>query len=86
MPDTCANLTSGCWARAMTIHRVLGDHSFDPDDIAILVKAYEDALRKLQLTTREDAATLICKADSRIGEGGRARSRSPEGCCDGVAA
>jgi hypothetical protein len=42
----------------MTIHRVLADHSFDPDDVAVLVKAYEDALRNLGLTTHEDAATL----------------------------
>jgi hypothetical protein len=43
----------------MTLGVVLGhDHSFDPDEIAILASAYENALRELRLTDREDPATL----------------------------
>jgi hypothetical protein len=44
----------------MNIHTVLGvDHSFDPDELAILVRAYENALRELRLVDREDPATLL---------------------------
>jgi hypothetical protein len=44
----------------MAIHRYLIDgHSFDPDEIAILALAYENALRDLRLTDREDPATLL---------------------------
>jgi hypothetical protein len=43
----------------MNIHAVLGeDHSFDPDEIAIMVTAYENALRDLRLADREDPATF----------------------------
>ena len=46
-------------ARAMTLGLVLdSDHSFDPDEIAILASAYENALRELRLINREDPATL----------------------------
>ena len=39
----------------MTLGLVPGiDHSFDPDDIAILVSAYENALRELRSINRED--------------------------------
>jgi hypothetical protein len=36
-----------------------GVHSFGPDEIAILVSAFEDTLRELKLTNREDPATLL---------------------------
>ena len=43
----------------MNIHTVLGDdHSFDPDDVAIMVLAYENALRDLRVVDRENPATL----------------------------
>jgi hypothetical protein len=43
----------------MTLGVVLGnDHSFDPDEITILVSAYENALRELRLIDREDPVTL----------------------------
>jgi hypothetical protein len=35
------------------------DHSFAPDDIALLVGAFEETLRELNLTNREDPATLL---------------------------
>jgi hypothetical protein len=33
------------------------DHSFGPDEITNIVSAFEDALRSLQLTNREDPVT-----------------------------
>ena len=43
----------------MPIHRFLeGNRSFGPGEIDVLVKAFEDALRELQLNDREDPATL----------------------------
>lgn len=35
------------------------DDSFSPDDIALLVGAFEETLRELNLTNREDPATLL---------------------------
>jgi hypothetical protein len=35
------------------------DHSFDPDEVALLVGAFEGALADLGLTDREDRVTLI---------------------------
>ena len=44
----------------MNFHTVLGsDHAFDSDEVAILVLAYENALRELRLVEREDPATLL---------------------------
>jgi hypothetical protein len=43
----------------MTIRTVLGpDHAFDPEEIAIMVLAYENALQELRLAPRQDPATL----------------------------
>jgi hypothetical protein len=47
------------WGASMPIRRFLeGNRSFGPDEIEVLVKAFEDALRELQLTDREDPVTL----------------------------
>jgi hypothetical protein len=35
------------------------DRAFGPDEIAIMVAAFEDALRELGLVDREDPATLM---------------------------
>jgi hypothetical protein len=44
----------------MNIHTVLGgNHAFDSDEVAILVLAYENALRELRMAEREDPATLL---------------------------
>jgi hypothetical protein len=41
----------------MPITRLLQDTAFGPDEIAVLVAAYEDALRVLSLVNRTDPAT-----------------------------
>jgi hypothetical protein len=41
----------------MPITRLLQDTAFGPDEIAVLVAAYEDALRALSLVNRTDLAT-----------------------------
>jgi len=43
----------------MPIHRLLQNHVFDPDTIAVMVTAFEDALRELRLTDRADPATEL---------------------------
>ena len=43
----------------MPITRLLQDTAFGPDEIAVLVAAYEDALRALSLVNRTDPATEI---------------------------
>ena len=35
------------------------DHSFDPDEVALLVGAFESTLADLGLTNREDRVTVI---------------------------
>jgi hypothetical protein len=43
----------------MTIHRLLENQAFDPDEIEILTTAFEQALRTLGLADRSDSATEI---------------------------
>jgi hypothetical protein len=69
----------------MTIHLVLGgNHSFDPDEVAILVKAYEDALHKLRLANRDDAATRTIAG--RIVELAKLGERDAERLCNAAVA
>jgi hypothetical protein len=44
---------------AMPIHRLLQNHLFDPDTVAVMVTAFEDALRELGLSDRADPATEL---------------------------
>ena len=44
---------------AMPIHRLLKNHSFGPDEIAILTSAFDDALRRLRLADQADPATEV---------------------------
>jgi hypothetical protein len=44
---------------AVPIRELLKGQAFGPDDIAILVRAFEEALRELGLTERTDPATLL---------------------------
>ena len=47
------------WGAPMPIRRFLeGNRSFGPGEIEVLVRAFEDALRELQLTDRDDPVTL----------------------------
>jgi hypothetical protein len=43
----------------MTIHRLLRNTTFGPEEIARLVTAYEQALRLLRLKDRNDPITLL---------------------------
>jgi hypothetical protein len=43
----------------MPIHRLLENHAFGPDEIAILTSAFDSALRKLRLADRADPATEV---------------------------
>jgi hypothetical protein len=49
----------GLRTRVMTIHRILQNSAFEPEEIDILERAYEDALRVLQLVDPTDPATEI---------------------------
>jgi hypothetical protein len=56
------------------------DHSFGPDEIALLTTAYEDCLVRLKLTHRQDGATaLVAKAIFEAAKGGE---RDPDRLCD----
>ena len=60
----------------MPIRRFLeGNRSFGPGEIEVLVKAFEDALRELQLNDREDPVTLTVA--KRIIELANQRERDP---------
>jgi hypothetical protein len=41
----------------VAIYRLLQNRPFEPEDITIMTTAYEDALRVLQLTNRDDPIT-----------------------------
>jgi hypothetical protein len=43
----------------MAIYRIFKTRAFEPDEILILSAAYEDALRVLQLSDRQDPITEI---------------------------
>ena len=46
-------------SQAMTIHRLLRNTTFGPEEIARLVTAYEQTLRALRLKDRNDPITLL---------------------------
>jgi hypothetical protein len=55
----------------MTIHRILQNTPFGPEDIERLVSAYERTLRTLSLKGRDDPLTeLIAKKVIEIGQTG----------------
>jgi MoxR-like ATPase len=45
--------------RGMTLDRLLAQTNFEPDEIAILNRAFEDVLRSLGLVDRNDPLTEI---------------------------
>jgi hypothetical protein len=59
----------------MTIHRLIQNLSFNQDDIERLSAAYEDALRALHISDRDDPINEIIAR--RIIEGARAGVRDP---------
>ena len=67
--------------RGMPIRLLLEqDQSFGPDDIAVLISAFEGALTALGLTDSEDpATTIVAKA---ILEAARWGERDPRRLCD----
>ena len=55
----------------MPIYRLLQNHVFDPDTVAVMVTAFEDALRELRLTDRADPATeLVARKIIELAERG----------------
>jgi hypothetical protein len=59
----------------MTTHRLIQRLSFDQDDIERLSAAYEEALRALHISDRDDPINEIIA--QRIIEGARAGVRDP---------
>jgi hypothetical protein len=56
---------------AMPIHRLLQNHLSDPDTVAVMVTAFEDALRELGLSDRADPATeLVARKIIEVAERG----------------
>jgi hypothetical protein len=43
----------------MAIHRLIAGHSFDPEEIAIMVAAFEAALTVLRMSNTDDPMTEI---------------------------
>jgi hypothetical protein len=56
----------------MTIHNLFKNSPFGPEDIAILVAAYDEALRSLGLTQRDDdpLAEMVAKQIIAIAQTG----------------
>jgi hypothetical protein len=63
----------------MTIHRLIQNLSFNQDDIDRLAAAYEDALRALHISDRDDPINQIIA--QRIIEGARTGVRDPGDLC-----
>lgn len=63
----------------MAIYRLLQQTAFSPEDIALLVKAYEDCLRALKLPDQSDAkAEAVAKLVIELAQTGM---RSPAQIC-----
>jgi hypothetical protein len=63
----------------MTIHRLIQNLAFDQDDIERLAAAYEEALRALHISDRDDPINKVIA--QRIIEGARAGVRDPIVLC-----
>ena len=63
----------------MPIHRLIQNLSFNQDDIERLAKAYEEALRALHISDRDDPINKVIA--QRIIEGTRAGERDPNILC-----
>ena len=63
----------------MTIHRLIQNLSFNQDDIDRLAAAYEDALRALHISDRDDPINQIIA--QRIIEGARTGVHDPDDLC-----
>jgi hypothetical protein len=63
----------------MTMHRLIQNLAFDQDDIERLSAAYEDALRALEISDRDDRITEIIA--QRIIEASRRGVRDPVDLC-----
>jgi hypothetical protein len=63
----------------MTMHRLMQNLAFNQDDIERLVAAYEEALRALHISDRDDPINEVIA--QRIIEGARAGVRDPIALC-----
>jgi hypothetical protein len=63
----------------MPIHRLIQNLSFNQDDIERLAEAYEEALRALHISDRDDPINQIIA--QRIIEGARSGVRDPGDLC-----
>lgn len=68
----------------MPINDLAKQHAFTPDEIKLLVTAFEEALRELQLKDRSDPATLLVA--KRIIELAKQGERDPIRLRDGAVA
>jgi hypothetical protein len=68
----------------MPIYRLLQQTAFTPEDIALLVKAYEDCLRALNLANQPDSRTeAVARAVIELAQTGL---RDPARICERVVA
>jgi hypothetical protein len=63
----------------MTVHRLLQNLAFNQEDIERLVAAYEEALRALHISDRDDPINEVVAR--RIIEGARTGMRDPNVLC-----
>jgi hypothetical protein len=63
----------------MTIHRLIQNLAFNQDDIERLAAAYEEALRALHISDRDDPVNEVIAR--RIIEGARAGVRGTDALC-----
>jgi hypothetical protein len=69
-----AQLLSGagiCFRQSMTVHRLIANGSFGPDEIRVMSEAYEAALVVLRLNGAEDPVTeLIARSIINVSASG----------------
>jgi hypothetical protein len=68
----------------MAIYRVLQNRAFSPEEVDLIVNAFEQALAMLALKSRDDPATeLVAKKIIKVAETGERDSARI--CCQAVA-
>ena len=63
----------------MTLHRLIQNLAFNQEDVERLAAAYEEALRALHISDRDDPINKVIAR--RIIEGARAGERDPNTLC-----
>jgi hypothetical protein len=70
MMGKAAGSSPSLWVVVMPINQELQGHVFNPDEVAIIIAAFEDTLRELNVNRADPMAALVAKKMIDIAKGG----------------